>query len=220
MSIKCEIWITHNAEHEKMQLPVNPESLDIKNGSKNSTIDLAGLGEVVILQSRPALRISFSSFFPANEFPGIRVKNLKNPLTLVNKINKWKDSGKPVHLVVTSCGIDLYTSIEDFTYSEVGGDPGTFQYSLDLKEYREVKVRQVVVDIPTETATVEQTEQRVDNTVQPRTYTVQPGDYLIKISKKVYGNSEGWTKIYEANKAIIGGNPNLIYAGQVYTIPD
>lgn len=218
MTTKYEMWITHNAEKEKIQLPVHPETFEVKNGSHNDTIDVAGLGEIVILQSRPALQISFSSFFPATSFPGIQVKSLTSPLSLIQKINDWKASDKPVHFIVTSCGVDMYAAIEDFTYYEAGGDPGTYQYSITLKEYREITVRQVKVNIPKKKATVQKTEPRVDNTVQPRTYTVKSGDCLWNIAKKYYGNGSQYTKIYNANRDKIK-NPNLIYPGQVLTIP-
>ncbi len=50
-------------------------------------------------------------------------------------------------------------------------------------------------------------------------YTVEKDDYLKKIAKQTYGDEEKWEVIYEANKEQIK-NPNLIYAGQVLTIPD
>lgn len=219
MSTKYQMWLTYNTEKEKIQLPVLPERFETRNGSNNSSMNISGLGEIVIMQSRPALQFSFSSFFPATKFPGVQVGSLTKPLTLVQKINEWKTSKKPVHLIATACGVDLYASIEDFSYSEEGGDPGTYQYSITLKEYREITVRQVKVDIPKAVATVKKTEPRVDNTVQPRTYTVKSGDCLWNIAKKFYGNGAQYTKIYNANKGVIGGNPNLIYPGQVLTIP-
>ena len=51
-----------------------------------------------------------------------------------------------------------------------------------------------------------------------QTYTVKSGDCLWNIAKKFYGNGAQYTKIYNANKGIIK-NPNLIYQGQVLTIP-
>lgn len=48
------------------------------------------------------------------------------------------------------------------------------------------------------------------------TYTVQKGDTLSGIGSK-YGVS--WNSIYEANRSIIGNNPNLIKPGQTFTIP-
>lgn len=217
MSSKYQMWLTYNAEKEKIQLPVLPESFSTKNGSKNETIDIAGLGEIVIMQSRPALQFSFSSFFPATRFPGIQVSSITKPLTLIEKINTWKASDKPVHFICTACGVDIYATIENFNYSEEGGDPGTYQYSITLKEYREITIRQVKVQ--NATATVQKEEPRVDNTVKPQTYTVKSGDCLWNIAKKYYGSGAQYKKIYEANKKIIGSNPNLIYPGQVLTIP-
>lgn len=44
-------------------------------------------------------------------------------------------------------------------------------------------------------------------------------DCLWNIAKKFYGKGSDYTKIYNANKGTIGKNPNLIYPGQVFTIP-
>lgn len=219
MSIKYQMWLTYNAEKEKIQLPVLPETFKTNNGSSNDSIDITGLGEIIIMQSRPALQFSFSSFFPAARFPGLQVSSITKPLELVQKINTWKASKKPVHFIATACGVDLYCSIEKFNYSEEGGDPGTYQYDITLKEYREITVRQVKVDIPSKEATVEKEEARVDNSVQPKTYTVKSGDCLWNIAKQFYGSGSDYTKIYNANKGTIGGNPNLIYPGQVLTLP-
>ena len=213
------MWLTFNSEKEKIQLPVLPESFKIKNGSSNSSVDIVGLGEIIIMQSRPALQFSFSSFFPAARFPGMQVSRITPPLSLIQKINGWKASKKPAHFIATACGIDIYVAIYNFDYSEEGGDPGTYQYSMTLKEYREISVRQVKVDIPKEEATVNKEEPRVDNTVPPKTYTVKSGDCLWNIAKMYYGNGADYSKIYNANNEIIGGNPNLIYPGQVLTIP-
>lgn len=219
MSTKYQMWLTHNAEKEKIQLPALPETFKTNNGSSNDSMDITGLGEIIIMQSRPALEFSFSSFFPAARFPGVQVSSLTKPLELVQKINSWKASKKPVHFIATACGVDLYCSIEKFNYSEEGGDPGTYQYDITLKEYREITVRQVKVDIPSKEATVEKEEARVDNSVQPKTYTVKSGDCLWNIAKQFYGSGSDYTKIYNANKGTIGGNPNLIYPGQVLTLP-
>ena len=52
-----------------------------------------------------------------------------------------------------------------------------------------------------------------------QTYTVKSGDSLWSIAKQYYGSGAMYTKIYEANKDLIGGNPNLILPGQKLIIP-
>jgi nucleoid-associated protein YgaU len=50
-------------------------------------------------------------------------------------------------------------------------------------------------------------------------HTVVSGDTLSGIAQKYYGSQANWKAIYEANKDVIGDNPNLIRIGQVFKIP-
>jgi len=56
------------------------------------------------------------------------------------------------------------------------------------------------------------------NTAQ-RTYTVKPGDSLSAIAAAYLGNANRYPEIYELNKGVIGGDPNLIHPGQVLVLP-
>jgi len=49
-------------------------------------------------------------------------------------------------------------------------------------------------------------------------YTVEKGDTLQKISKKFYGTTKKWNKIFEANKDKLKAS-NKIYPGQVIDVP-
>jgi nucleoid-associated protein YgaU len=49
-------------------------------------------------------------------------------------------------------------------------------------------------------------------------YTVAKNDTLQKISKKFYGTTKNWMKLYEANKDVLRG-PDKLYVGQILNIP-
>lgn len=51
---------------------------------------------------------------------------------------------------------------------------------------------------------------------EPRTVSVTSGDSLSKIAA---ANGTTWQKLYELNRSIIGGNPNLIRPGQDLKLP-
>jgi len=49
-------------------------------------------------------------------------------------------------------------------------------------------------------------------------FIVQPGNNLWRIARRSYGEGLRYTVIYQANRSQIR-NPDLIYPGQVFTIP-
>jgi nucleoid-associated protein YgaU len=219
MPSKYQMWLTYNGETEKIRFPVLPEEIQIKKGGANKSVDIQGLGEVVIKQDPRAITISFSSFFPFTPFPGVQFDELTPPSDIKDKITVWKNSDKPVHFLVSGTTINLYCAIEDFSYSEQGGDIGTLHYSLTLKEYKETAARQVKIDIPTQKAVVpEPSPARTDNRAPEKTYTVVKGDCLWNIAAKHLGSGSRYTEIYNLNTDIIK-NPNLIYPGQVLKLP-
>lgn len=57
-----------------------------------------------------------------------------------------------------------------------------------------------------------------DRPARPKTYTVQPGDGLMKISEKVYGVDNRWMEIRDANKAKIYDG-DKVREGTVLEIP-
>lgn len=219
MSSKYQMWLTHDGESQKVRFPVLPELFRVTNGSMNKSVDIVGLGEIIIKQDRTAYGVEFESFFPAASFPGIQVSSITSPQTLKDTILSFKNSDKPSHFIITGANINIFCVIEDFPFEERGGDVGTIYYSLKLKEYREVSARQIKVDVTTRKASLPaQTETRTDNRVQPKTYTVKKGDCLWNIAAAQLGSGSRYTEIASLNSDIIK-NPNLIYAGQVLKLP-
>ncbi len=202
------------------RFPVLPEKVVIANGSSNEGVKICGIGEVTVIEASSPIMIQFASFFPRKYFSGCNYKRLPRPKSAVNTILEMKESKKPVRLTITGgMGVSKFFTIESFETYEQGGDPGTIYFDIKLKEYREVVMRKIVVNTKKE-AEVAPPQARVDNTKPPRTYTVIRGDCLWKIAQKFYGKGSLFPKIHEANKAIIGGNPNIIIPGQVLTIPE
>jgi nucleoid-associated protein YgaU len=53
-----------------------------------------------------------------------------------------------------------------------------------------------------------------------QTSVTQADDNLTTIAEQFYGDGSLWRKIYNANKELIGENPDLIQAAWTLTIPD
>lgn len=212
-----EIWLSYNNNAEKIQIPVNPGELKIGNGSQNESVSVVDIGEITIKQDPTLKTFEFDSFFPEWFAPyvGVPESKLMKPWEYIKLIELWKAKDNPVRFIVTGTNINFPVTIEGFNYSERGGDVGTLYYTLQLKEYKFIKVRQVNMNIQRVVAP----NPRPSPPPQPRTYTVVRGDCLWAIARNYYGDGSKYTVIYDANKSVIGGNPNLIHPGQVFVIP-
>lgn len=54
---------------------------------------------------------------------------------------------------------------------------------------------------------------------QKKTHIVQKGESLSLIAKQYYGDVHKWKELYEANKAVVGANPDLVQPGMELVIP-
>jgi len=70
-----------------------------------------------------------------------------------------------------------------------------------------------------ETETVDVEAPAGPSSASGRTYTVQSGDTLWKISEEIYGSGSKYMKIFEANTDLLE-HPDRIFPGQELKIPD
>lgn len=216
---KYEMWITYNSNKKRLQFPVLPEKIEISYPSRNDTVYVYGVGEVTVKKHPGAFVIKFSSFFPAKPCQG-SIRKPKAPKKCKEFLEKIMEIDKPAKFIFTGspCRINTLCTI-DFNVSEQGGDIGTIYYDITITEYKKVSVRKIKLKKSENIGKAGTNEARADTEVKDETYVVKSGDCLWNIAIQFYGNGAEYVRIYEANKQVIGSNPNLIYPGQVLTIP-
>jgi nucleoid-associated protein YgaU len=57
------------------------------------------------------------------------------------------------------------------------------------------------------------------DTTSGDTYEVQSGDTLLTIAEQFYGDATQWRRIYDANKDVIGSDPDKLKIGMKLKIP-
>ena len=206
------------AAGKEIIIPVLPSKLKVTSAGDNDTDTVLGLGEVLILRQKRLRTVSWDSFCPAHSAPyapGV----ITPPLELIRAIQTARDALQPVRLLITGTDLDINVrmGIESFDYEERSGELGDLYYSIKLSEWKDYSPRRIVLQEKKPTA--KDPSRAGQPNGMPKTYTVVKGDCLWYIAKRFYGKGGEWPKIYSANKAIIGGNPNLIYPGQVFTLP-
>lgn len=207
---------------KQLTLPINPEKLTISRSAENADLNIIGLGKVA-RKGEPSLKtLSIESFFPSASsyfFTGV------SPSTCIEFINEiWKTentNNNVAKLVITGIPIpiNMYIVIDSFNYDHRAGEEDDIYYTLGLKEYVAYGVKTVKVDLSGLASARAQAAQAVQSSAV-RTYVVKKGDCLWNIAKAFSGNGANWPSLYNLNKGVIGGNPNLIYPGQVLTLPE
>jgi nucleoid-associated protein YgaU len=220
MANPIEFHLSYNNGAERLQLPVSPPNIRVANSHGYTDLNAAQLGEYTVIGKRQLSEFSFSSFFPRDYDPSYCAYTpLPAPWDCVKTIERWQRSGNPIRLTVTGTPINVAVTIRAFNYEpERGGSPGDIYYEIDLKEYVFVSYRTLAYKTD-KTAISSVTDSRPDTSAKSTNYTVVSGDSLWKIAAHQYGDGDKWRTIYNANKSVIGANPNLIRPGQRLVIP-
>lgn len=198
------VWLNYDNDKQKYIFPVTPEKITCSVNGIITSLSIDKLGEVFHKGRREAITISWSSFFPAkysDQYCSCGKKNFHTPSGAHKWILWMMNVSNPAHLVITGgpFNLNMYVVVKSYKAYEQGGDVGSINYTIELKEYRSVTVKKITK----QTNTVRTTTRRVTNAVNQRVYTVKKGDTLRKIAKKYYGHKSKWKNIYKANHDVI-----------------
>ncbi|MFD0959800.1 LysM peptidoglycan-binding domain-containing protein [Paenibacillus chungangensis] len=196
----------NNNQEGPIELPVMPASIEISEGGKSSTYDVAGLGEVNVIKDRKLSEYSFSSFFPGQHqtypFLSIAPGRILPPSEYVRYLTRWMDSKRPIRFIFVGkeFAINTPVSIESFQWKEAAGRGGDIAYSIKLKHYRFYAAKQyVIAGNEGGSVTGYSKSSRPDQREKPGTYTMQAGDTLWSIAQRLLGNGTRWRELQRLN---------------------
>ena len=216
----------------KCLLPVAPPKLSVKINNANETVTLINEGEINILKKAELTDIEFECRIPQEKYPfAVYKSGFKGADYFLDYFESLKTSKKPFQFIVCRkrptgkrlFDTNIKVSMEDYKITEDAKNGFDILVKIKLKQWRDYGTKTVNISFNMEKPKASVEPQR-EATTSPapaaaQTYTVVKGDCLWNIAKKFYGNGSKCTVIYNANRSVIGGNPNLIYPGQVLTIP-
>lgn len=181
--------------------------LSVTRPNTNRVYALAMGGEVNVWGGRGLREVKFATFLPGENSPFFDGVTPEAALTM---LKAWQDSGDPVRLIISDTDINDAFLIEDVseTLREGDGDPAL---ALSLREY---KFPNEIAPERAETG-AETTAARVDERVEPDTWTVKRGDTLWDIACNLYGDGTRWREIAAKNGIT---NPRTLQIGRVLAL--
>ena len=211
-------------------MPITPSKVKVKINNQNETLTLISGEEINILKAAGLTDVSFDLLLPQVPYPFTnggaqpadyylslfeRLKTAKEPFQWI--LNREKPNGSRLFYTNLTVGMEDYQITDD---AEEGFD---ITVTVSLKQYRHYGTKTVTIQPASTpatkpTATVEPPKRETSQAPKQSTYTVKSGDCLWNIAKKYLGDGSRYNEIYKLNKDKIK-NPNLIYAGQVLTLP-
>ena len=215
--------------------PIAPSKIQTKIKNQNKTMNLINDGEISILKTAGLTEISFDLLLPNVKYPfAVYKSGFVNAKVFLDEFKKMKVEQKVFQFKVIRkfpngnmlFDTDMRVSLEDYTIKEEAKQGFDIVVSIKLKQFKDygTKPCKVIFDDETKETTVSpQTVRETENSPAPsgdtvKTHTVVKGDTLWNIAKKYYGDGSKYTIIADSNGDKIK-NPNLIYVGQVLTIP-
>lgn len=211
-----------------MALPIAPQKLTVKIKGNNKTLTLINEGDINFLRAPGLTEITFDAVLPMLGQYSF-ANGYRRPDSYLNKLESLMTGKEPFRFLVSRVSpsgrllydTNMKVSLENYTVTEDATKGPDVTVSITLKQYISYSTKTVTVVKPKpEKKPVVQQKKKRETSSAPKvkTYAVKSGDCLWNIAKKYYGNGAQYTKIYNANKGKIK-NPNLIYPGQVLTIP-
>lgn len=219
---------------DKILLPVTPSKLSIKVKNQNKTMIEINEGEINILKKAGLTEIEFEAMIPNVKYPfAVYKSGFQNAKLFLDAFEKLKTNQQPFQFIISRTypngkglfNTNIKVALEEYNIKEDKREGLDVIVSFKLKQFRDFGTKTCKISFPKTQKPVAKTPPPARATVsspapkqQNKTYTVVRGDCLWNIAKKFYGNGSQYTKIYNANRDKIR-NPNLIYPGQVLTIP-
>lgn len=139
-----------------IRLPINPEEIPVAITGNNAIYNVLGLGEVTVPRRPKQKIIEIESYFPGRVTPAVLTPNKfmtpdeyidffetaqreKRILTFTPV--RYYEDGDPYFISDTG----FKCTVENFEYSERGGETGDFYYALKIQEHRDYTPLSVVV---------------------------------------------------------------------------
>ena len=198
---------------KELILPVTPPRYFWRHPTKIEVVSLDQLGEATLHGGYKMGDCTLENvLLPAQQYPFMVPGSRAAPYEYLYDLEVWCDKGAQLQWIVSGTSVNASVLIEEITQGEQDGTNDLY-ITIAMRQWQRLETP--VLALSGGGATTARDSQT--GAASTKTYTVQSGDCLWNLAEKYYGDGTQYKKLAAANPEIT--NPNLIYPGQVLTIP-
>lgn len=140
--VNLDVYIKNEKINETFHFPVNPlNEIAVKKNRRFETVDIIDIGEVDVFKKGKNLDpLNFNTLFPKEYDSFCRYKDIQDPKTYIEKIEKWMFQEEPLRLIITDFDYNDLVTISEFEHKEVSGEKGDKYITIVFRPYRELKI--------------------------------------------------------------------------------
>ena len=201
------------ATSKELVLPVTPAEYFWRHPTRIETVRLDQLGEATLHGGYQMGDCTLKDvLLPAQLYPFCVPGAKAAPYEYLYDLEVWCDKGAKLHWIVSGTPVNASVMIEEITQGERDGTNDLY-ITISMRQWQRLETP--VLEASGGQAATERDSQT--GAAAEKSYTVRAGDCLWSIAEKYYGSGAQYKRLAAANPEI--ANPNLIYPGQVLTIP-
>lgn len=215
---------------DDMLLPLPPEKIPVKYSGQNKTVNLINGNEINLVKPFGLAEISLDVMIPQMDYPcAVWDGSISSAEDFLERLQELKNGKSSFEFIVIRQGIggdslfdtSVDVTLEDYKVTDDVSEGLDIIVSLTMKEFKNYGTKIMnftIVEDKQEMESAQTENERQGEVPQVKSYTVVKGDCLWSISKRQLGNGSRWQEIYNLNRDKIS-NPNVIYPGQILTMP-
>jgi LysM repeat protein len=211
-----DLYFSKNSEL-RFRFPVTPRAVSITTPGRGRTVMLLDAAEISLRDGLGLREVAFEALLPNRLYPFAVYDGgvFLDAGHYIRLLERLKSEREPFVFTLGSGsgGYSITVTLDSMTISEDADHGGDVTVLLRLREARDADVR--VIKPVTGASPPPRPAPQIP---QPRLYTVVRGDTLWAVAKRFLGSGARWPEIHALNREKVS-NPNLIFAGQVLTLP-
>lgn len=201
------------AAGKELVLPVTPAKYTWRHPNRVETVRLDQAGEVNLPGGARMGECTLEEvLLPAQLYPFCVPGARADPWGYLYDLELWSDRGTVLRWIVSGTSVNAPVLIEEITQGERDGTNDLY-ITIAMRQYQRLEAPVLALSSGGE----ETARDAGTGANSTKTYTVVKGDCMWGIAKKFYGNGSLYPRLAAANPSV--KNQNLIYPGQVLTIP-